>query len=99
MAAFPDLGGQGSGGLSDMDLFEGAYVDPGPGSSLSSCFRMESVYSSSDFRREILPLVCAEHLDVHPDPSGAGLSKDSFSFSCIVSPLQDHALLRPSHVH
>lgn len=99
MASFPDLEGQGSGDLSDMDLFEGTYVDPGPGSSLRFCFHMESVYSSSGFRREILPLVCAEHLDVHPDPSGAGLSKDSFSFSCRVSPLQDHTLLWRSHVH
>lgn len=101
MAAFPDLEGKGNDGLSDMDLFEGTYgyVDPGPGISLSSCFHMERVYSSSDFRREILPLVCAEHLDVHADPFGAGLSKDSFSFSCIVSPLRDHTLLRRSHVH
>lgn len=93
MASFPDLEGQGSGGLSDMDLFEGTYVDPGPGSSLRSCFHMESIYSSSGFRREILPVVCAEHLDVHPDPSGAGLSKDSFSFSCSVASPRPHPSL------
>lgn len=99
MAAFPDLGGKGSDGLSDMDLLEGIYVDPGPRISFSFCFHMESVYSSSDFKREILPLVCAVHSAVHPAPFGAGLSKDSFSFSCIASPLQDHGLLRRSQVH
>lgn len=38
MAAFPDLGGKGSDGLSDMDLYEGMYVDPGPGISSAPSF-------------------------------------------------------------